>query len=286
MYENGDLRAEVLIESMGFIKKFYDKIVVIKYGGHAMVSEELKKSVIRDIVLLRYIGMHPVIVHGGGPMISEIMEERGIVPEYKDGLRVTSPEVMKITEMVLSGYISPDITAHFNADEVKSVSISGKDARFIRAKVKSEDLGLVGEVTRIDTQYILGLINQGYVPVVSPIAYGEGGQSLNINSDTVATKLASALGAEKLILITDVPGVLRDVNDFDSLIKRMTVAEAEDYIEEGIITGGMIPKLECCIGAINGGVRRCHIINGTHPHSILIELFTSRGIGTMVTNNY
>lgn len=278
-----NLRAEVLIESIGYIKKFHHKIVVIKYGGHAMVSEELQNQVIRDIVLLKYIGMYPVIVHGGGPMISEIMDKEGIQPKFKDGLRITDQATMDISEMVLTGHIGPKLASKFNANDVRSVSISGKDARLVRAKVKDPELGLVGEVTRINTRYLTELIEQDYVPVVSPIAYGDGGQSLNINSDEIARRLAGALGAEKLIIITDVDGVMGDPEDPSSKITKMTALDAEKAIQDGIITGGMIPKIECCIGAIYHGVRRCHIINGTKPHSLILELFTKEGIGTMIT---
>lgn len=277
-----DTKAVILMESLHYIKKFHNKIVVIKYGGHAMINEELRESVIKDIVLLKYIGMNPVIVHGGGPEISYFMNLKGLTPEFVDGLRVTTPEVMKIAEMVLTGSISPDIAALFNANDVLSVSISGKDGKSIRAKVKDPKLGLVGEVTRVNTRYILGLIEDGYLPIVSPIAYGENGTSLNVNSDEVARRLAAALGADKLIMITDVNGVMRDYKDPDSLIQRMSVEDVEKAVEDGIIWGGMIPKLECCTGAIKGGVRRCHIINGTVPHSILLELFTKDGIGTMI----
>ncbi|MDO5718628.1 MAG: acetylglutamate kinase [Tissierellia bacterium] len=278
-----ETKARILMESLQYIKKFHNKIVVIKYGGHAMVNEELKDSVIKDIVLLKYIGMNPVIVHGGGPEISYYMNLKGLKPEFIDGLRVTTPEIMQIAEMVLTGSISPQIASKFNANDVLSVSISGKDGRSIRAKKRDERLGLVGEVTGINTKYILRLIEDGYLPVVSPIAYGEGGISLNINSDEVARRLAAALGADKLIMITDVNGVMRDYKDPDSLIQRMTISDVEQAVDDGIIWGGMIPKLECCVGAIKGGVRRCHIINGTVPHSILLELFTKVGIGTMIT---
>lgn len=279
-----DDRAEILIDSLGYIQKFHNKIVVIKYGGNAMLNNELKASVIKDIVLLKYIGMNPVIVHGGGPGITQLMELKGIHTEFVNGLRVTTPETMKVAEMVLTGSISPEIASLFNANGVPSVSMSGKDGKTILAKQKDPALGLVGEVTQINTEYIFNLIEGGYLPVVSPIAYGESGSSLNINSDEVAKHLATALGADKLILITDVDGVLADPQDNKSLISRLTLTEIKDAIKSGVITGGMIPKMDCCTGAIEGGVTRCHIINGTVPHSIIIELFTKDGIGTMVTN--
>lgn len=278
-----DDRAEILMDSLEYIKKFHNKIVVIKYGGNAMLNEKLKESVIKDIVLMKYIGMNPVIVHGGGPEITQLMQLKGIEPEFIEGLRVTSPETMKIAEMVLTGSISPDIAALFNANDVLSVSISGKDGKSIEAKQKDPLLGLVGEVTKVNSEYVLHLIEEGYLPIVSPIAFGEGGISLNINADDAAMHLASALGAEKLILITDVDGVLSDPQDPSTLISRMSVADVEQAKEEGIITGGMIPKLDCCIGALTAGVADCHIINGTVPHSLISELFTKAGIGTMVT---
>lgn len=285
MESNADYKAQILIDSLGYIKKFHNKTVVIKYGGNAMLNDELKASVIEDIVLLKYIGMNPVIVHGGGPEISELMKAKGIQPEFVDGLRVTTPETMKIAEMVLTGSISPDLSSRFNANGVSSVSVSGKDNKTIEAKQKDVRLGLVGEVTQVNTAYLNQLIQGGYLPVVSPIAYGENGMSLNINSDEVAKHLATALGAEKLILMTDVDGVLEDKDEPFSLIPRMNVAGVQAAVEAGIISGGMIPKLDCCIGAVEKGVRRCHIINGTIPHSLIIELFTKTGIGTMITND-
>lgn len=276
-------QAQFLIDSLEYIKKFHNKIVVIKYGGNAMLNTELKAQVIQDIALLKYTGMHPVLVHGGGPEISQFMQLKGIEPQFVDGLRVTTPETMKIAEMVLTGSISPEISSRLNAEDVLSVSVSGKDGKSILAKQKAPELGLVGEVTGVNQQYIFSLIEQGYLPVVSPIAYGEGGISLNINADEVAKHLAIALGAEKLILLTDVDGVLADPQDSRSLISHLSVLEAEQAKRDGTVTGGMIPKLDCCIGAVQGGVTQCHIINGTAPHSLLFELFTKSGVGTMIS---
>ncbi|MDO5689816.1 MAG: acetylglutamate kinase [Tissierellia bacterium] len=285
MIVKDQVTAEILIHSLEYIKKFHKKIVVIKYGGHAMVNENLKKSVIRDIVLLKYIGMNPIIVHGGGPDITYYMRLQGLEPTFIDGLRVTTPEVMKVVEMVLTGLISPNIVSLFNANEVPSISLNGKDGRTIQARQRDPKLGLVGEITGINTKYIHTILEQGYVPIVSPVAIGPNGESYNINSDEAAKRLAIALGAEKLILITDVDGVLRDYKDETTHIRRMTISEVKKAIDEGIITGGMIPKLDCCVGAIKGGVRRCHIINGKVLHSIIFELFTKTGIGTMITDN-
>lgn len=276
-------KAEILIDSLGFIKKFHSKTVVIKYGGHAMVDEKIKQSVIRDIVLLKYIGMNPIIVHGGGPEISEMMVQNGLKPEFIDGLRVTTPKVMEITEMVLTGKISPSIAAAFNANDVKSVSISGKDSRTIEAVPRNEALGLAGQVEEINPEYLQHLIEDGYVPIVSPIGYGPNGQSLNINSDEAAWRIAVALQAEKLILITDVDGVYEDHNDPDTLLHFMNVTEVEDAIKNGMVSGGMIPKLECCLEGVKGGVASCQIINGTLPHAIILELFTPDGIGTLIS---
>lgn len=276
-------QAQFLIDSLEYIKKFHNKIVVIKYGGNAMLNEELKDKVIQDIALLKYTGMHPVLVHGGGPEISQFMQLKGIEPQFVEGLRVTTPETMKIAEMVLTGSISPEISSRLNAQDVLSVSVSGKDGKSIMAKQKDPELGLVGEVTGINSSYILSLIEQGYLPVVSPVAYGEGGVSLNINADEVAKHLAIALQAEKLILLTDVDGVLADPHEPDSLIPHLSIAEAKEVKVDGTVTGGMIPKLDCCIGAVQGGVADCHIINGTIAHSLLFELFTKSGVGTMIS---
>lgn len=276
-------KAEILIDSLGFIKKFHSKTVVIKYGGHAMVDEKIKQSVIRDIVLLKYIGMNPIIVHGGGPEISAMMAQNGLKPKFIDGLRVTDAKTMEITEMILTGKISPSIAAAFNANDVKSVSISGKDSKTIEAMPRSSELGLAGQVTGINPEYLQNLINYGYVPIVSPIGYGPEGQSLNINSDEAAWSIAVALKAEKLILITDVDGVYEDPGKPETLQHFMSAAQVNKAIETGVVSGGMIPKLECCLQAIAGGVKNCQIINGTLPHAIILELFTPDGIGTLIS---
>lgn len=278
-------KAELLINSLKYIKRFHKKIVVIKYGGHAMVDEAIRQSVIQDIVLLKYVGMYPVIVHGGGPAINEMLGLKGIEPEFVDGLRVTSPEIMSVVEMVLSGSIGPDLAAGFNANDTQAVAVSGKDAKMMRAKLKNPDLGLVGEVTRVDTDYIHSLLEADYIPIISPIAYGPDGQSLNINSDEAACVISQALKAYKLILITDVDGVMADPDQADSLISQMDIEDVTQAVRDGIITGGMIPKLNCCVRAVAGGVHKCHIINGTVPHSIIFELFTQTGIGTMVVKD-
>ena len=276
-------KAEVLIESLGYIKRFHNKVVVIKYGGHAMISPELREQVISDIVWLKYVGMKPVIVHGGGPEINRLLAIKGIDTHFIDDLRVTTPEIMENIEMVLTGSVSPALATLFNANDVPTVSVSGKDNKIIEATIRSESLGLVGQVTQVNTAYLNHVIEGGFLPVISPIAYGPDGQSLTINSDEAACHIARALGAEKMILLTDVSGVYQDFLDPHTLISRLTPSSIKDAITAGFISGGMIPKLECCLSALEGGVEACHIINGTQKHSLILELFTKHGIGTMIT---
>lgn len=281
---NDNEKAEILIESLEYIKNFHNKVVVIKYGGHAMISPEIREQVISDIVWLKYVGMKPVIVHGGGPEINQLLKVKGIETRFIDGLRVTTPEIMQNIEMVLTGSVSPSLTTLFNANGIPTVSVSGKDNKILEAELKSDELGLVGEITKVNTSYLNHVIEGGFLPVISPIAYGPDGLSLNINSDEAASQIAKALEAEKLILLTDVAGVYRDFNDPSTLISRLDIQGMRSAIEEGIISGGMIPKLECCLAALEGGVQRCHIINGTIKHSLILELFTKQGIGTMITH--
>lgn len=282
--KNDNEKAEILIESLEYIKNFHNKVVVIKYGGHAMISPEIREQVISDIVWLKYVGMKPVIVHGGGPEINQLLKVEGIETRFIDGLRVTTPEIMQNIEMVLTGSVSPSLTTLFNANGIPTVSVSGKDNKILEAELKSDELGLVGEITKVNTSYLNHVIDGGFLPVISPIAYGPDGLSLNINSDEAASQIAKALEAEKLILLTDVAGVYRDFNDPSTLISRLDIQGMRSAIEEGIISGGMIPKLECCLAALEGGVQRCHIINGTIKHSLILELFTKQGIGTMITH--
>ena len=282
--KNDNEKAEILIESLEYIKNFHNKVVVIKYGGHAMISPEIREQVISDIVWLKYVGMKPVIVHGGGPEINQLLKVKGIETRFIDGLRVTTPEIMQNIEMVLTGSVSPSLTTLFNANGIPTVSVSGKDNKILEAKLRSDELGLVGEITKVNTSYLNHVIEGGFLPVISPIAYGPDGLSLNINSDEAASQIAKALEAEKLILLTDVAGVYRDFNDPSTLISRLDNQGVRAAIEEGIISGGMIPKLECCLAALEGGVQRCHIINGTIKHSMILELFTKQGIGTMITH--
>lgn len=277
-------KAKVLIESLPYIKSFHNETVVIKYGGHAMINEELKHSVIKDIILMKFVGMNPVIVHGGGPDITSMMERLGKEAKFIDGLRVTDEETMEITEMVLFGKVNREIVSRINENGIKSIGISGKDGGTFRAKQKDARLGLVGEIEKVDTGLIDTIINKGYIPVISPIAYGNNGETFNINADEVAGRLAAELDAKKLILITDVKGVMRDQNDSSTVISQIKTEDINTYIDDGTISGGMIPKVKCCFDAVKGGVERAHIIDGRKRHSILLEIFTNEGIGTMITN--
>ena len=281
---------DVLIEALPYIKKFHDKKILIKYGGHAMVDDEAKSSTARDTVLLKYVGMKPLIVHGGDPEISRSMDKLGKEPNFIKGLRVTDEETMEIIEMVLVGKISTEIVSELIKHDGEAISLSGKDSSLIFAhkkgasKIDEEivDLGLVGEVDCINTDLLEMFIDNDYIPVISPVGIDEDGNSLNLNADTAAGEVASAIDAEKLIILTDVPGVLRDPNDPDSLIQKIRISEVPKLIEDGVISGGMIPKIETCVKAIENGVKSCHIIDGRKKHSLLLEIFTTDGIGTMI----
>ena len=281
---------EVLIEALPYIKKFHDQKILIKYGGHAMVDDDAKSSTARDTVLLKYVGMKPLIVHGGGPEISRSMNKLGKESKFIKGLRVTDEETMEIIEMVLVGKISTEIVSELIKHDGDAISLSGKDSSLIFAhkkeasKIDEElvDLGLVGEVDCINTDLLEMFLDNDYIPVISPVGIATDGTSLNLNADTAAGEVASAIDAEKLIILTDVPGVLRDPSDPTSLIQKIRISEVSDLIEQGIITGGMIPKIETCVKAIENGVKSCHIIDGRKEHSILYEIFTTNGIGTMI----
>ena len=281
---------DVLIEALPYIKKFHDKKILIKYCGHAMVDDEAKSSTARDTVLLKYVGMKPLIVHGGGPEISRSMDKLGKEPKFIKGLRVTDEETMEIIEMVLVGKISTEIVSELIKHDGDAISLSGKDSSLIYAhkkqasKIDEEivDLGLVGEVDQINTKLLEMFLDNDYIPVISPVGIAEDGTSLNLNADTAAGEVASAVDAEKLIILTDVPGVLRDPSDPSSLIQKIRISEVPDLIEQGIISGGMIPKIETCVKAIENGVKSCHIIDGRKKHSLLFEIFTTNGIGTMI----
>ena len=275
-------RAEILTQALPYIQKYYGKIVVIKYGGNAMIDETLKMQVMEDIVLLRHVGVKVVLVHGGGPEISETMKRLGKEAVFVEGLRVTDRETVDIVQMVLAGKINKTLVNLLQMKGGLAMGISGMDGRLIEAKIRDEKLGYVGDVVRVNIAPVTDLLEKGYIPVVSTLGCDRAGNAYNINGDTAAASIAGELRAERLIMLSDIPGVLRDKNDLSSLIPEMTVKEARTLREEGIISGGMIPKVECCIEAITKGVRKVIIMDGRVPHSILMELLTDEGAGTMV----
>ena len=274
-------RAKVLIEALPYIQKYTDKIIVVKYGGNAMINEGLKEAVMGDIVLLSLVGVKVVLVHGGGPEITDMLARVGKKTEFVNGLRVTDKETVDIVQMVLAGKINKNLVNHLENIGGKSIGLCGTDGHLIEAKQLDEKLGYVGEVTNVNVEPICDLLDHGYIPVVSTIGCDKDGNIYNINADTAAAKIASELKAESLISMTDISGILRDKNDPSSLISKITTEEAPKLIEDGTINGGMIPKVECCIEAIKNGVEKVFIIDGTVPHAIVIELLTDEGIGTM-----
>lgn len=286
MFSSAMEKAEILVEALPYIKDFYGKRVVIKYGGAAMTDCELKKKVMQDIVLMKYVGMHPIVVHGGGPEINTLLTRLGIKSEFKNGLRITDAETMEVVEMVLGGKVNKEIVSGINAMGGKAIGLSGKDGNLIQATLAAADgsLGFVGAVQKVNAQVIETLIENGYIPVIAPIGVDEERQSYNINADLVAAALAVELNADKLVLLTDVPGLLNDPQDPESLISILKVSQVQDYIGRGVIAGGMIPKVQCCMESVTGGVGRTHIIDGRIPHAILLEIFTREGVGTMVIN--
>ena len=280
-------KAGVLIEALPYIQKFYGKTIVVKYGGNAMVNEDLKNSVVQDIVLLKYIGLNPVIVHGGGPEISKTLDKLNIESQWVNGLRVTDSATMDVAQMVLVGKTNKEIVAHINSMGGKAIGLSGVDGNLIECQKhyeivdgKEVDIGYVGEIINVNTSAIELLSADEYIPVIAPVGVGPKGQSYNINADTVASEIAIALKAEKLILLTDTEGVLN--GDTKELINSLTVDEVYSLIDEGIITRGMIPKVLGCVEAIKEGVLGTHIIDGRIPHCLLLEIFTNKGIGTMI----
>ncbi|MDY7015317.1 MAG: acetylglutamate kinase [Cyanobacteriota bacterium] len=276
-------RVRVLSEALPYIQQFTGRTVVVKYGGAAMKDSSLKDKVIRDIVFLSCVGLRPVVVHGGGPEINSWLAKLNIEPQFKDGLRVTDADTMDVVEMVLVGRVNKELVALINQAGGIAVGLCGKDGNLIEARhLGKEGVGFVGEVSHIDTRVIESLVNSGYIPVISSVAADETGQAHNINADTVAGEIAAALGAEKLILLTDTPGILRDYKDLSSLIARLDIQQARELIKEGVVAGGMIPKVQCCVRSLAQGVRAAHIIDGRIPHAILLEIFTDEGIGSMI----
>jgi acetylglutamate kinase len=276
-------KARIFSEAMPFIKAFRNTTVVIKYGGSAMVDEDLRSTFADDVAMLHFVGINPVIVHGGGPHISRAMGQRGIEPQWVDGLRITDAETIRVVQSTLAGEINPDIVRLVNAHGAVATGVNGLDANLFIARRKDERLGYVGEITAVNPGLILSLQEQGYVPVVAPLARGEDGEAYNLNADTAAGALAIALGAAKLVYLTDVEGLYRDLGDEDSLIARIVVPELEQVITSGSVSAGMLPKLEACMAAARGGVERTHILDGRMQHALLLEIFTPEGIGTMVT---
>jgi acetylglutamate kinase len=286
-------KAAILVEALPYIRKFSGQTVVVKYGGRAMLSEELKQGVIADCILLKLVGIHPVLVHGGASDIEQMLKRLGKSWEFVRGQRVTDGETMEIVEMVLAGRVNKEIASLINKLGGKGIGLSGKDGNLIEARKQMlpaepggepVDLGFVGEITRVNPEIIETVMKEGYIPVVAPIGVGRDGETYNINADYAAGAVAAALKANKLVLLTDVEGILEDRDDPSSLISVIRAGEVPDYIERGIIAGGMIPKVECCVHALSQGVGRTHIIDGRILHSILLEVFTDKGVGTMVVN--
>ena len=275
-------RAEVLTQALPYIKRYTGKIVVVKYGGNAMVNDQLKQQVTEDIVLLWLIGVKVVLVHGGGPEITEVMARLGKKPEFVDGLRVTDKETVDIVQMVLAGKVNKTLVNLLQMKGGRAIGLSGMDGRLIEAKMKNEKLGYVGEVTKIHIDPVTDLLDKGYIPVVSTVGCDREGNAYNINGDTAAAHIAGALRAERLIMMTDIAGILRDKDDPATLIPEITLSQAQALYKSGVIYGGMIPKVDCCITAISKGVKNVVIMDGRVPHSILMELLTNEGAGTWI----
>ena len=276
-------RAEVLTQALPYIKRYNGEIVVVKYGGNAMINEQLKQQVMEDIVLLWLIGVKVVLVHGGGPEINDLMDRLGKKPEFVDGLRVTDKETVDIVQMVLAGKVNKTLVNLLEMKGGKAMGISGMDGCLIEAEVKDERLGYVGRVTNVNIEPITDLLEKGYIPVVSTIGCDKEGNAYNINGDTAAAFIAGAMGAKRLIMMTDIDGILRDRHDPSTLIPEVTIADIKKLCEEGVISGGMIPKVDCCVEAIHKGVKNVIIMDGRVPHSILMEILTNEGAGTMVS---
>ncbi|MFT3854555.1 MAG: acetylglutamate kinase [Ilumatobacteraceae bacterium] len=279
-------RASTLVEALPYIRRFADQVVVVKYGGNALAGaseDDALALFAQDVVLMRQVGMRPVVVHGGGPQISDLMARLGKVTEFRDGLRVTDAETIDIARMVLIGQVNPQLVAAINVHGPLAVGVSGEDAGLIRATARDERLGFVGDVESINPTILLGLLDDGFIPVVATVGTDHSGQAYNINADTVAGAIAEALGAEKLVYLTDIEGLRRQVDDPASLLRQTTPDELDALKAQGIIAGGMIPKTDSCVHAVRNGVRRAHILDGRIPHVLLLEIFTDEGIGTMVS---
>ena len=277
------VKAEVLAQALPYIKKYHGKTIVIKYGGNAMTEDRLKEGFARDVILLKLVGMNPVVVHGGGPEINDWLGRLQIEPQFRNGLRVTTPETMDVVEMVLVGRVNKQIVNGLNRLGARAVGLCGSDGALVRARTYGDGSnGLVGDVAAVDPSVLFPLLDAGYIPVISSVAADADGQAHNINADTVAGELAAALQAEKLILLTDTPGILQNREEPASLIRSVTLSEARGLIASGVVAGGMTPKTECCIRALAQGVSAAHIVDGRTPHALLLEVFTDAGIGTMV----
>ena len=278
-------KAEILTEALPYIKKFSGITVVIKYGGAALVNEEIKSTIIKDIALMKFVGFKPVVVHGGGKDINKALERVGIEPQFKDGLRVTDEETMEVVQEVLVGKVNKSLVTELCLQGINAVGVCGKDSGFMKVKKATPnglDLGLVGEVTEVDTTLINTLLDNDFVPVISTVGVDEEGNSYNVNADYAAVAVAGALNAEKLVFITDVAGVMRDVNDPNSVISTTNTAEINELIADSTIAGGMIPKVQCCLAGVNAGVKNVHILDGRIAHCLILEIFTNKGIGTLI----
>ncbi len=278
-------RAEILTQALPYIQDYYNKIVVVKYGGNAMINEERKLQVMEDVVLLSLIGVKVVLVHGGGPEITDMLNKIGKKSEFVDGLRVTDKETVEIVQMVLAGKVNKTLVNLLEVNGGKAMGISGMDGHLIEAEMKDERLGYVGRITKVNVEPIMDLLEKGYIPVVSTVGCDMKGNVYNINADTAASRIAGAIKAESLISMTDIAGILRDKDDPSSLISMIDLRDAASLFDEGVISGGMIPKVECCIDAINHGVKKVFIMDGRIPHAILIEMLTDEGAGTMVVSD-
>ncbi len=280
-----DRRARALVEALPYIRRFRGAVVVVKYGGHAMTDPALAASFARDIVLVRAVGLHPVVVHGGGPQIGEHLARMGKQSEFRDGLRVTDAETLEVARMVLVGKVGRDIVNAINASGGAALGLSGEDGSLVTAVPRDPELGYVGDVAAVDPRIIERLVTREIVPVVSSIGADTGGQAYNINADTMAAALAGALGAAKIVYLTDVPGLLADPSDVSSLVSRATVDDVEAMVASGAVNGGMIPKAQACVDAVRSGAGSAHMLDGRIPHAVLLELFTDAGIGTMITES-